>query len=97
MKNWKVAEAKQQFSDVVRRAASKPQLIYNRDRLVAAVVDPQTFLAFQEWQQSSRQQSLSEAFQTLRDIAKEERYKLSTGRRRNRRNPLIGVLEDVSG
>lgn len=35
---WKIGEAKQRFSEVVRRSESEPQLIYRRDRLVAAIV-----------------------------------------------------------
>jgi antitoxin (DNA-binding transcriptional repressor) of toxin-antitoxin stability system len=35
---WKVGEAKQQFSEVLRRSEAEPQLIYRRHRLVAAVV-----------------------------------------------------------
>ena len=95
--DWKVAEAKQKFSDVVRQASTEPQLIYNRDRLVAAVVDPKAFRAFQEWQQRSSRMSLAETFEELRRITKEERYKLSVPRRRDRRNELVAVLNDVSG
>lgn len=93
---WKVAQAKQQFSDVVKQSASEPQLIYNRDRLVAAVVEPETFLAFQQWQQASAGATLADAFRNLRAIALEQRYRLPLRRRRNRRNPMTGVLDDVS-
>jgi predicted nucleic acid-binding protein len=35
---WNVSEAKQQFSEVLRCSESEPQLIYRRDRLIAAVI-----------------------------------------------------------
>lgn len=94
---WKLSEAKQRFSDVVRRAEKGPQLIYNRDRLIAAVIDAESFGEFKAWQKHTSQTSLADAFDVLRRIAKEERYRLAVLRRTNRRNPLLGVLRDVNG
>ena len=95
--DWKVAEAKQKFSDVVRRAAKEPQLIYNRDRLVAVVIDAESFDEFKTWQKHVSQASLADAFDELRRVAKEERYKLVVSRRKDRRNALLGALDDVPG
>ena len=47
--SWNIAQAKQRFSEVVRQAAEEPQLIYNRDHLVAAVIDAEDFEAFKQW------------------------------------------------
>jgi len=71
---WNVSNAKQRFSEVVRLVRDEPQLIFNRDRLVAAVVDPEAWQAFQTWQARQRQVSLAEAFDELRGIAAEENY-----------------------
>lgn len=35
---WKSAQAKQNLSRLIRAASSEPQQIYNRNRLVAAVI-----------------------------------------------------------
>ena len=37
--NWKIEEAQQKFSELMSAAVTKPQLIYNHDKLVAAVVE----------------------------------------------------------
>jgi hypothetical protein len=37
---WKIGEAKQHFSEVVRLAEKSPQVIKNRDRVVAVVMSP---------------------------------------------------------
>lgn len=92
---WKVARAKQRFSEVLRAAKDEPQEILNRDRLVAAVVDADSYRAFEVWR-GSRRRPLAEAFAELRQICTEDRYRLHVGRRRNRRNPLAGVLADAS-
>jgi prevent-host-death family protein len=36
--NWKIAEAKQRFSELIHAVTKEPQLIYNRNELVAVVV-----------------------------------------------------------
>ena len=37
---WKIGEAKQHFSEVVRLAEKSPQVIKNRDRVVAVMMSP---------------------------------------------------------
>jgi len=91
---WKVAEAKEQFSSVVRQAEDEPQEILNRDRLVAAVIDAESYRAFEEWRQA-RSSPLSETFAELRRIGAEERYTLPAARRRNRANPFARALSSA--
>ncbi len=47
--NWNIAQAKQQFSEVVRLAAHEPQAICNRDTPVAVMISAQEFGAFRQW------------------------------------------------
>ena len=66
MDMWRSAEARQQFSEVVRRAGAAPQKIYRRDRLVAAVVSPDILATLEA---VGRQQSppiLADAFSDIR-------------------------------
>jgi len=93
---WSVSEAKQRFSTVVKSAASEPQLIFNRDRLVAAVVDGETLGEFEEWRGRKRA-SLGERLTELRRIADEEDYVLTAGERRDRANAFAETLDDVPG
>lgn len=95
MGKWRVAEAKQRFSQVVRAAAHEPQQILNRDRLVAAVVDAESLRAFEAWRAGQRR-PIGEAFAELRRICAEEGYTLEAGSRRNRRNPLPRILARLS-
>jgi prevent-host-death family protein len=90
---WKTAEAKQRLSEVVRAAAKGPQLIYSRERLVAAVLSPEDFREFQNWKDSRQRYSLNEAFRELRQICAEEGYVLETPRRLDRANDFADALE----
>ncbi len=74
--NWKIEQAQQKFPELISAAAIKPQLIYNQDQLVAAVVEAKTFQEFLDWQQQYRQDSLADAFAQLRQLCAEENYTL---------------------
>ena len=90
--NWKVAEAKQRFSELVRAAEEKPQWIYNRGRLVAAVVPAEDLEQFLAWREQQDRASIADAFAELRRICAEESYELETPERRNRPNPFAEDL-----
>ena len=66
--SWKIALAKQQFSEVVRLSAEEPQAIYNRDKCVAVMVSAAQFEAFRQWQQASNSVGLPEQFSRIRSL-----------------------------
>lgn len=94
---WNIAQAKQQFSEVVRLTAEAPQMIYNRDRCVAAVIDAESFKAFDAWRKQAARKTLGEEFAELRRIAAEENYELPTLPRSSvgRPNAFIAMLEEI--
>jgi len=73
---WKIAEAKQNFSELVKAAEDEPQWIYNRDKLVAATVPAETLKEFLGWRRKRNERTLGEAFAELRRICSEEDYTL---------------------
>ena len=87
--HWKVSQAKQRLSDVLRKASSEPQLIFNRERLVAAVVGGEALAELQTWEDRLHRRSLADAFDELRRIEADEDYVLSVPRRRNRPNSFV--------
>lgn len=95
---WNVAQAKQRLSEVLRAAAAEPQRIYNRRKLVATVVDGETFEEFWRWkQQDERRTSIGDEFAELRAICAEEGgWELPVPERRDRPNPFAEALEDAA-
>lgn len=91
---WTVAKARQGFSELLKEAAREPQIIYNRNQPVAAVVDLDTLEQTRAWRERQGR-SLGEAFGELRTICAEERYTLRTGRRRNRPDRLAEVFDEL--
>lgn len=92
---WNIAEAKQKFSDVVRQSAEEPQLIYNRERPVAAIVDAETFLAFQAWREREGHRSLAQAFAEFRQLCMEEDAELQIPARSDRPNPFVDEVDEL--
>ena len=83
---WNVANAKQKLPQLLRQSEEGPQLIYNRDRFVAAVIPAAAYEAFLAWQES--QGSLWNDFSQLQKICAEEDYSLEIPPRLNRPNPF---------
>lgn len=83
---WRVAEAKQRFSEVLRAAESEPQLIFNRDRLAAAVVGAADFEAMSAELRRARA-PLGEVFAEVRALCAEEGWELEVPERADRPDP----------
>lgn len=92
---WNIAQAKQQFSEVVRLSVEEPQMIYNRDRCVAAVIDAETFKAFEEWRKKVARKTLGEEFAELRRIAAGDPDPLPMMPRHTRPNAFIEILDEL--
>jgi hypothetical protein len=90
--SWKIGNAKQRFSELVRKAAEAPQAIHNRERLVATVIGPDDSKLFLEWR-AQRRAPLSEALREARRIAAQENYELTVPPRRDRPNALLRVAD----
>ncbi len=87
--HWKIAEAKQELSRVVRAAAIEPQWIQNRDVVVALVIGAKDGEAFLEWKRHGEAETLAAALAELGDIASSEDYVLNVPARADRDNALV--------
>jgi PHD/YefM family antitoxin component YafN of YafNO toxin-antitoxin module len=94
--NWKIAEAKQRFSEMIHAATKEPQLIYNRERLVVAIIEAEMFQEFLAWRDRTEKTSLADAFRELHQLMAEEKYTLEVPSRKDRPNPFADVLNDLS-
>ena len=95
-KSWKVAEAKEKFSEMLRHASHFPQLIFSRDRLVAVVMAPETYEKLESWERSREKVNLGEAFGELRRLCSEESYIIEVPPRVDRVNVFAEAPDDVS-
>jgi prevent-host-death family protein len=89
--HWKLADAKQQLSRVVRLAKDEPQILQNRQEPVAVVVNLEDFERFRQWQQRN-EKTLAEAFADLRQIAEDEGWETPLPPHRDRPNAFLETV-----
>ena len=82
--NWKVGDAKQRLSELIRQSEAEPQLVYSRDRFVAAVISAELYEQFEQWCREREERTLGQRFQEIREVCREDDYTLETGERRDR-------------
>jgi len=90
--NWKIAEAKQKFSELIQSTLKEPQLIYNRDRLVAVVIEADAYQEFLRWRERQRHTTMAEALQELQQICAEDDYTFTIPDRQDRNNAFVEAL-----
>ena len=88
---WKIAEAKQRLSELLRHAADEPQEIANRERVVALVLGEKDMRDFLQWREKHRGESLADALLEVQRICAEDGYVLPLEPRRDRANPVLQV------
>jgi PHD/YefM family antitoxin component YafN of YafNO toxin-antitoxin module len=69
--SWNIAQAKQQFSEVVRLSAQEPQAIYNRETAVATVINAAEYEQFKQWRLTLAAPTLMQQFSELRNALAE--------------------------
>jgi antitoxin (DNA-binding transcriptional repressor) of toxin-antitoxin stability system len=93
---WKIGQAKQRFSEVVRRAATEPQLICSGERVVAVVIDAGAAERLQAMPARESQRSIADAFEEFREMVKREPYVVKIPSRRSRRHAFADALHHLS-
>ena len=95
---WNIAQAKQHFSDVVKQAATEPQIIYNRNTPVAAMIAAEDLAEYQALKQAAStpaKKSLLDHFAEMRQILIDAGYEngLEIPPRVDRPNAFVEMLE----
>ncbi|MBK1630971.1 hypothetical protein CKO31_09500 [Thiohalocapsa halophila] len=92
--SWNIADAKQRFSELIKQAVAEPQLIYNRKRLVAAVIDAEDYQAFKAWSEQRAARTLADEMAELRALMQEEDYALTPPPRSTRPSAFTAACDD---
>ncbi len=82
---WSVADAKNQLSEVIRRAHDEIQFIYRRGELSAVVLSPDEFKELDTLKKVNNKETIGSAFEAIREAAQESGYVIPIAKRTNRR------------
>ena len=70
--SWKISEAKARLSELVHACEEGPQVLYNRGKPVAAMIDMESFRALEHTREQSRQPSVATLLDELDALNAEE-------------------------
>lgn len=90
---WTVGEAKQQFSEVLRRSEEEPQLIYRRNRLVAAIIHVDDA---GDVPGAPKPPSLGQYVRDHQDVVQKYGFTLPRTKRRSRKNAFAETLNELA-
>ena len=93
---WTIEEAQQKLTELIDAANVEPQIIYEQEKPVAAIVEAELFQEFLTWHKKRPKPSLNEAFAELRQLCIQENYDLEIPSCQNRSNPFTDDLHDLS-
>ena len=94
MKEWKISEAKARLSEVVSSCVDEPQVLYNRKKPVAALIDMDEYEAFLEYKQSKKKKTIAEWLDELDEIKKQEPGDFELPPRTSRPIPYLDEWSD---
>ena len=94
MKDWKISEAKARLSEVVSHCVDEPQVLYNRKKPVAALIDMEEYEQFLEYKKSTKKKTMAELLDELREINKHEPEMDELPPRNDRPMPDFDDLDD---
>lgn len=68
MKDWIISEAKARLSEVLGLCADEPQVLYNRKKPVAALINIEEYEAFLEYKNAKQKPTMAELLDELQEI-----------------------------
>ncbi|MBI4586295.1 MAG: type II toxin-antitoxin system prevent-host-death family antitoxin [Planctomycetes bacterium] len=94
---WTIAKARQDFSKLLKKAESDPQAIYNRNQMVAAVINVRLFQEFSKWASQQRVRTIADAFGDLRPLLQKDAEIFTAPSRQDRKNDFAEAMDELSG
>ena len=94
MKEWKISEAKARLSEVVSSCVEEPQVLYNRKKPVAALIDIAEYEAFLAYKKAQQKPTMAELLAELDEIKKLEPGDFELPPRTSRPIPYLDEWSD---
>ena len=82
---WNVATARDKWDDLLKKSREEPQLIYDDEELVAAVIAAASYHDLSKWSREAKG-SLGRDLASIREMFREESYELEIPPRKNRQS-----------
>ncbi len=91
MQTWTLNDAQDRFVDILQYCAGEPQIFYQHDQPVAALVDIAFFEELMALKQLEQHPTIAELLAELSEIQASEAVEFQIPARTDRSNPLVEV------
>ncbi len=88
MEKWKISEAKAKLTALLTSCIKEPQIICNREKPVAVVINVKLFEELMQIKKKERKPSMAELLEELRSIREIETVEIEIPERKDRANPM---------
>ncbi|MBW2318306.1 MAG: type II toxin-antitoxin system prevent-host-death family antitoxin [Deltaproteobacteria bacterium] len=96
MGRWKISEAKAKFTALLESCRKGPQIICNRERPVAVVIDVKLFDEVMELRKTQEKPSIAELLQELQSIQQSETSEIEMPPRQDRPNSIQEASDEMA-
>ena len=96
MGRWKISEAKAKFTALLGSCRKGPQIICNRERPVAVVIDVKLFDEVMELRKTQEKPSIAELLQELQSIQQSETSEIEMPPRQDRPNSIQEASDEMA-
>jgi len=88
MEKWKISEAKAKLTALLTSCIKEPQIICNREKPVAVVINVKLFEELMQIKKKERKPSMAELLEELKSIREIEIVEIEIPERKDRVNPM---------
>jgi len=96
MKAWKTNEVKDNFADILNYCYQEPQLVYDKNDPVAAIVDIRLFKELVGQQRRKKLPSMAQLLDEIHSIVVEDSFEMNIPKRSDRLNSAERMLDELS-
>jgi len=96
MERWKISEAKAKLTALLTSCIKEPQIICNREKPVAAVINLKLFEELMQIKKEERRPSIAKLIEELRSIQEIETGEIVISDRKNRSNPMETAKNEMA-
>ncbi len=96
MDRWKISEAKAKLTALLTSCIKEPQIICNREKPVAAVINVKLFEELMQIKKEKKRPSIAELLDELRSIREIETAEIVISDRKDRSNPMETAKNEMA-
>ncbi len=96
MNTWNTSDIKSHFREMIRRCADEPQMVYEKNKPIAVILNFRTFKKLSALPRRQKRPTMRQLLNELHDIRQTEDVEMDIPSRRDRSNAMESLLHELS-